>query len=923
MKTKNRYILKEIFYPIITLGVIFLCYFLLYKTNNFYPFSQNGKTVLMIDAQSEYIAYLRYLRNILLNGGSYIYTNSKVFGGDFLSIYTFYLASPFNFLLVFFNEQNLPAFILITSIIKMMFGGLFMYFLLRSKTKKNNLFLIAISVCYSLIAYSFVYQSNYMWLDAVMIIPLVILGLEKLQLKKMKWLYPISLAYALLSSWYTGAMICIFVVLYFIYLYFSKKKGERKKSDIIYFILFSISGGFLAGTWWISAFLHFSGTKVHSNFPTFKWYSISTFFHGFLYDGYSGVSSICQNEGYIPAFTSLVLLVYSIHFFFNKGYSLRFRLMNSILILFYFLMSTNSCTYTILHFGSVPTWFPSRYAFIYSFIICLYAFYQNEKMQDESILGFFLADIVIIGLLCITIFIKDDNKTTHKMDKLSIIIASVAIFVLMINIFVNKITVLKDKPKNILMTSMKCFAIPFAIYSSYLGGERIIQKNKLEYQDYQTYLEDDSYTNSVNLLKEYDNDSLYRMELNFNRDGNYNQIDNNPMFYSYNGLSHFSSSEIKEVEEYMSKIGFQYNGFFEKYDGGSTLSMNTYLGVKYLIDRDDNSRNKPQFYKQTPFNEITSIKSDISDIKYYQNEYALPFGYVVNYSDYSYVNEGVRLDDSQVYWYDHFEYQNEIYHEMTSLVYDDIFQAVNYSMLLNNVEVVSENVATKDFYFSGKKGSSIFFTFDNPEKDYPYNLYFCLKDYNQNFDIYIDGKKQSVYSYHFSGIRGFDTTKTHHTVLIYAKKDFTNQHIRPEIYLENINTLKQYYDVLYAQSAKDLKTSSSLFSYTYEGSFELQNENGMFMFTLPYEKDFSIYVDNKKVDLLKRFNIFSACSLKGYQKGTHTIKIVYQEKGLIMGGILSILGLFLLIFLILYINIFGNLRYQLTKNIDKKHLAIK
>lgn len=918
MQTKNTkilLILKEIFYPIITLCLIFLGYYLLYSTNHFYPFSPNGKTVLMIDAQSQYISYLRYFRNLLLNGGSWIYTNSKVFGGDFLSIYTFYLASPFNLLLVFFNEQNLPAFILISSIIKMMFGGLFMYFLLHSKAKKNNLFIVCVSICYSFIAYSFVYQSNFMWLDAVMILPLVVLGIEKLQQKKMKWLYPISLAYALLCSWYTGAMICLFAVLYFLYFYFSTQRKKRRIGDLLFFILFSISGGFIAGLWWVSAFLHFSGTKVHSNFPTFKWYSIATFFHGFLLDGYDGVSSICQNEGYIPAFTSLVLIVYSIHFFFNKGYSLKFRLLNLSIFLFYFLMSTNSCTYTLLHFGSVPTWFPSRYAFIYSFIICIYAFYQNEKMQEESMIGFLLGDLVLLGLLCITLFIKDDNGRKHQMDKVSIIIASAAVAVIFVNLILHRLPLLKEKPKTIVLNTIKCCAIPFAIYSSYLGGEHIIEKNYYQYQDYETYLSDDSYTKSVNILKDYDKGSVYRMEMTFNRDGNYNEIDNNPMFYSYNGLSHFSSSEMKEVEEYMTKIGFQYNGFFEKYDGGSTLSMNSFLGVKYLMDLNDGSGNKPKFYKQTPFEEITELKSDVDGLKYYKNNYALPFGFVVNSSDYSYVNEGTRIDDDSVYWFDHFEYQNQMFHEMTSSVADDIFQAVNYDVVFNGLELTDSNAETKDYYFSGKKGASIFINFDNPKKDYPYNLYFCLKDLNRNFDIYLDGKKQDIYSYWFSGIRGFDTSVEHHKIFLYAKKDFENEHLRPEIYLENIDTLKQYVDALKSQSVEDLKTKSSFFSYSYYGSFNLENDDGMFLFTLPYDKDFSIYVDNKKVPVLKRFNIFSACSLRGYQKGEHTITIVYQDKGLILGAFLSLLGISTLIILILYIDVFSNRKRLLTKNL--------
>ena len=67
----------------------------LFASCGFSPFVKNGLTLISFDMKSEYIAYFRYFQE-LLKGGDWIYTEGKVFGGDFLSIYTFYLASPFN-----------------------------------------------------------------------------------------------------------------------------------------------------------------------------------------------------------------------------------------------------------------------------------------------------------------------------------------------------------------------------------------------------------------------------------------------------------------------------------------------------------------------------------------------------------------------------------------------------------------------------------------------------------------------------------------------------------------------------------------------------------------------------------------------------------------------------------------------------------
>lgn len=69
---------------------------------------------MMIDMQSQYISYMRYYKSVLEGNKSMIYTLSKVFGGDFMSIFTYYLASPFNLLIVFFSYDEIPAFFLFT-----------------------------------------------------------------------------------------------------------------------------------------------------------------------------------------------------------------------------------------------------------------------------------------------------------------------------------------------------------------------------------------------------------------------------------------------------------------------------------------------------------------------------------------------------------------------------------------------------------------------------------------------------------------------------------------------------------------------------------------------------------------------------------------------------------------------------------------
>ena len=95
---------KEISLITLSFFIPFVLLIILCNVNGLALNGYKNYTMMMIDMQSEYICYLRDLRQILLHGGSLIYTTEKVFGGDYLSIFTFYLSSPFNLFVVFFKE---------------------------------------------------------------------------------------------------------------------------------------------------------------------------------------------------------------------------------------------------------------------------------------------------------------------------------------------------------------------------------------------------------------------------------------------------------------------------------------------------------------------------------------------------------------------------------------------------------------------------------------------------------------------------------------------------------------------------------------------------------------------------------------------------------------------------------------------------
>ena len=119
MLTKNKYyrLGYEVSCVVLTLLASFVMLYLVFANVGLSPFGDKNNTLLMIDAQSEYIAYFRSLKGMLNGDFTLAYTLSKVFGGNYMSLYTFYLASPLNLFVGLVDNAYIPEFMLVISLI--------------------------------------------------------------------------------------------------------------------------------------------------------------------------------------------------------------------------------------------------------------------------------------------------------------------------------------------------------------------------------------------------------------------------------------------------------------------------------------------------------------------------------------------------------------------------------------------------------------------------------------------------------------------------------------------------------------------------------------------------------------------------------------------------------------------------------------
>ena len=100
------------------------------------------------------------------------------------------------------------------------------------------------------------------------------------------------------------------------------------------------------------------------------------------------------------------------------------------------------------------------------------------------------------------------------------------------------------------------------------------------------------------------------------------------------------------------------------------------------------------------------------------------------------------------------------------------------------------------------------------------------------------------------------------------------------------------YDKLVAfKSRRDELNITSFKNNTIEGNINARSDSTL-MVTIPYEKGWNIYVDNKKVDYYEVIDTFVGFDIS---EGEHKIKMVYEVPGLNLGIGVSLISLTTLI----------------------------
>ena len=527
---------RENKYPIvggIAAGIIML---VIYAAFRMKPFGDI--TILRMDLYHQYGPLFAELYERIVNRMSLIYSWTSGLGSPFLGNYFNYLSSPIGgIIMLLFGHKNMPEAIAAMILVKCVLSAAFFTYYLKKSVGKESYVTSAFGVLYAFCSYFVAYYWNVMWLDAMALFPLVILGIERIINKGKPALFITSLAVIFLTNYYMAYMVCILSVLYFIYYYLSNYTlGKRFLYSGFTFAVSGVASALIMAFALVPVFFILKESSATSGtFPSeFKSY-FKIF--DFLANHLASVEPTIRSSGtdvlpnvYCGILTLILLPLYML----SKKISFREKVMSTVLLaVFYFSFNTNYLNY-IWHGFHFPNDLPYRFSFAYSFILLLLAYKVFVRLYEFSMKAVALSGAALLAFIVIV------QKLGSKHVAETSIWLSIALTVL----FVIIIALVKNPKYN---RAALCMLVLIAVSTDMVIGQGT---NFSMSQAKEHYVSDyDQFKQLKADLDKYDKTPFYRMELTNLR----TRMDNS--WYFYNGVSVFSSMAKQDLAKMQKKLG--------------------------------------------------------------------------------------------------------------------------------------------------------------------------------------------------------------------------------------------------------------------------------------------------------------------------------------------------------------------------------
>lgn len=835
IKNKKEYFLAFIVPFLLFLLLSFALGFLLKRDNN---------TVYISDMYAQYKALFMNLKT----EGLHLYSFSKGLGSSMIGTYAYYLVSPLNWIIFLFQESHLPIAILLIIGFKISLCSLTMYIYLKHHSKETKLLLL-FSLCYAFMAFNINYFFNIMWLDSVYLLPLVLLGIDKIVKRKQPYLYIITLFVTVLTNYYMAFMVCIFSVIYFIYqlyLQYSYPLEKEKIWKIVKtFLISSLLGGLLASFLIIPTALEFKDMP-RGEYNAFTENHLSLNGNPFeiigkMFMGSQNEDSLLAKQNFHVYAGILIFILVFLYFLNHKISKKEKKASFVILIIFILSMLVNYFNY-IWHGFNIPICFNGRYIFIFSCFMIYLAFQSFSKIQYITKKQYFLI-APIFPILGVITFLGQFIFTNTILVFASVFLSFIYIFLLY---------AYSREEKQALIALLLLVLVSSELFSNaFFSLQDYSFKYQKETEEIYALMKKE-----IGKMEKREDSLFYRFEKGFNFSAN------DPLYLGYKGIGTFLSTMSKTQLDFLSNLGYNTHNNLIEYLAPVPVS-DALFGVKYYMEKDG----EVSYYDKIDTFKISSAGGTFynvfqTDVNVYKNPYALELGTLVQND----VSTCIPKNKD----YDRLAYQNEVIKCLTGNN-QDIYEKIP----LKKVE------GTK-YTFTNTKNYD-FFAYPNVKTNFINN--------EDEVELFINGISLGNYTNSFFTMQFFENHAEQGVSMEVETKNNkeSKRKYNPYVYYFNTDAYRDIFSQLQQNSLKIIKFKN----HYLEGKANVTKENHYLFTTIPYDKGWTIHVDGKKIKYDKVFDTFIGFDLK---EGTHKITFSYWPPGLTLGFILSSMSLFGCIF---------------------------
>ena len=872
MRVKDRPILKEKsgtlleYWPQLLLAFLFptLTVLAAFAVTGCYPFGE--RTILTVDLYHQYCPFLVAFRDKVLSGQSLFYSWNDGLGQEYYAAYANYAASPLNIFALLFDAKTMPVFIALVSCLRAGLASVFMLlFLSANDNKRMDNITVVFSASYALCGWFISFFWNIMWCDAVVLLPLIMLGLRRLLLERKCGLYTVCLAIAIVSNYYAGYFLCLFLVLFAPCYYICLFSREKPKGDPGRLCFKTFAGSAIRFA--VSSLLAAAATAAIT-VPTYlilrncsatgDEFKADYALQNNLFD-FLGRLMVAANpnirDGMANVYSGLVIVLLLPLFFLlpaRTGIKLKHKIVFGVLTAVMYLSFTNRTLNFIWHGMHFPNQIPYRESFLMSFLLVFIGFLTIRRIR--SLGAKYVAGSILSSVFFLILYEKfgtgNEGYLQIGVTLLFLIIQGAALYTVS-NINSGKseffcetlltVTMMVEMFAASLITiGLVCYHEGFTHYAPY--GRH---KNEVA-----AYAEEVEGTEG---------------HMNFERSELFpNNVCDLQSLYNVKGLSIFSSTARESFIKYVRNYGFHNNNINGLRNAGLTRVTATLFNVRNLIETDKTQAVPALFEKEYSDDTITS----------WGNPDALSVGYMTDPAVISYAPD----------------YDNDIdVFDKTNKWLESMGATPAYKKVKMHPKP-SVGLTTQDKY-----NEVLVYNSTNNSKEFNINLSVEEADIGSDIYIYINAKKGgNVTITSGENVRKFEIR----SFQIITLGVFDGEPIEIQIkYSENPGTslfvygyqLDQegYRGMLDALSDEQLQVTS-YDTTSLSGHIDVI-EDGLLFLTIPYAEGWSAEVDGEPCEIVSVQDAFMGLML---EKGSHDITITYAPAGVRAGILVSAVSVF-------------------------------